>query len=706
MANRNKNKKLAELRRANNILRKKLEQERLETEADSNIYQPDDQEFEYDHNLTPDKISKSNQTIDRKVRRGVHDDNLVGLKDDIILGDDETPLLFNPDNFLDRDKTLLGGLNANALFLHIKKIEDNVGERLSRYNLQKSSLQHPEIKGVLNIYADETTTEDIMGEIYHVSHPKQEAADCVDDCFERLGAHDKLWNIVFNMCAHGDDFWELVPSKDLSKLLKMQYIPRDMIEVVEENGSLKGYNVIEHTIDKWTGNKKFEVDQEAELIYPWRLVHFKLPSTIYDPYGESIIDCVLPLIEQLRLMERALLIARVSRSAERRVYNINVGQLHSEKAMKFAYEVVNASKTRKRLSNFFDEQYDFSADVFGASEDIILPRRQGDEPNTIDVLPQANNLSEIGDIEYLRDKIFPGIGVPRQYLFDDAFANANMNLSSKSVPFAKKIRRIQRFLLYCLYKIAYIELKLQGFSNDDIMAIEITMNNPSNIAERERIETQTSLWSLVSTIQSVQTQEGKPMFPEYLIFRDILGYSKDEIREIYQMRELEAQFAQAPAGDMEGGQGGAPGGGMAGFDDMGGSMDMGEEGMEGGEDFEGGEDAAMDMAVDALGGEPMGDEGGAEFASKDPDYNMTYAYAEELKKKLIKQAVLANKQADLINKSVVVQHKPSIFDRDQHTVRLRSAYTEMELRDEFLGLKKEVNFILESKKEKKSSIFE
>jgi hypothetical protein len=176
-------------------------------------------------------------------------------------------------------------------------------------------------------------------------------------------------------------------------------------------------------------------------------------------------------------------------------------------------------------------------DVMGSIEDIVIPKRIGEEPSTVDVLAQLNDPGQLADIEFIRDRLFSGLGIPRQYLFDDTFANANTNLSNKNVQFAKRSRRIQKFFIYNLYKIAIIQLRLLNINPKFYKDLTITMNNPSNIDEREKIETENARWGLISSMKSLNSD--KIFYNDFFIYKEILKLSDNEILELLKYNLLQ-----------------------------------------------------------------------------------------------------------------------------------------------------------------------
>jgi hypothetical protein len=591
-------------------------------------------------------------------------------------------------------------VTANELLGHLYQKEELIGERRLRYSRLKEAQNHPEIVGALNIHADEATTEDEDGEILHVIHPAEEVVELLENMYQRLGMKDKSWQIIRDMCGFGDDFHEIVVSQNLKRVLKLIPIPREYIKRIEEFGNLKGFEISDIEIKdantlqyfSYSVNYNTEKEQQDKRLYPFRILHFRIPSTKFGIYGESVIESSISSIEMLSIMEKSLLIARVTRAPERRIFNINVGTLQGDSAIKYVKDVMNNFRNKRKLDLFSRDKVDWQKDIFGTVEDIVIPHRSGEEGHKVDTLPSLNNYGDIGDLEFLRDKIFPGIGVPRQYLFDDTFANANTNLSSKSKPFAKKIRRIQRCFLYQMYKLAYIELKLNGYSDRTFEELILLMNNPSNIDEKENLEIETNKWGLIASMK--QNNADRVFVPDYVIYRDVLKLSDEEIVEWMKLAELQAARknifealpeeerpegaedltgAQEPA--MPGGEGGAMGGGAP----AGGAPPEGEAGAVPGEEGAPAEGEEIPKeAIGALGPPPVK----GEVAEYVPSFKNKQSYLEAKAKK---DAFLK-----MINESMTVQiiemekaHKEEIIAKRKKS---NIAYEEMELAGELTGL--------------------
>lgn len=492
------------------------------------------------------EVEKLWNNIDQNLKKIDSDSEIVGVPDWDQLKDDLIPAMIRGND--DDRFNLYGGWTAKQLNQFFEETEEKLVKRLQRYKLHEKALEHPEVSGTLNIYADEATTEDKEGKIIHVQSKDEKIKKIIEECFERIGLEDLAWQIIRNMCGYGDDFYEIVVAQNAKRILRLNYIPRNMIQRLEKNGQLKGFKpvmqqapAVSETFYYW---KVTDNEKDKQIVQPWRICHFKIGSTgssRYDIYGESVLDSTLATISKLQMMEKALVIARVTRAPERRIYRVDVGTLQGDKAIRYAKEAVKQMVQKKALDTLVNSKVTTQKDIFGAVEDLVIPVRADTQGNSIDTLPQLNNPGDIGDLEYFRDKIFPGLGVPRQYLFDDAFTNANTNLSSKSVPFAKKIRRIQRFFLYNAYKIATIELRLKGYKKEITDEFILYMNNPSNIDENERTTMESNKWNLIAAIKNIPgAAEGIPFYPDYLIYKNYLGLSEEEIIEVIKLNILQA----------------------------------------------------------------------------------------------------------------------------------------------------------------------
>jgi hypothetical protein len=484
------------------------------------------------------QVSNTFKEIRQRLTKNEINPEIVGSPDWRDFKDDS--LIPLTSIFNDLDSTSIG----RDLSKHLNNII-NTFERDDRYERYYLAMRMPEIDGALDIYASETATQDSQGNIINVFCSSSKVQKIVNDLFERIGIEDKGFDIIKSMCAYGDEIYEIIYSKNGKSIHSINMIPREYIGRYEENGVLKNFFVrkSKRTRDKRDSYYSFDYAQmnksEHIEIDPFRILHWRITNSDFAPYGKSILDSVITPLEELRLMEQSLLLARISRAPERRIYYVNVGQAQGEKGIAMAREIVKGLKRKSILDRGNGNKLETNIDFFGASEDLIVPFRKDEEKSSIESLPQLNDPGQLQDLEFIRDRIFPGLGIPRQYLFDDTFANANTALSNKSVQFAKRIRRIQKFFIYNLYKLAYIELKLKNISKKDYEDLLITMNNPSNVDIREKLETESNKWNLISSIKSMNSE--KVFYNDLQIYQDVLGLNYEEILKLMVQNVVQEQ---------------------------------------------------------------------------------------------------------------------------------------------------------------------
>lgn len=473
--------------------------------------------------------------IKERLATSTVDSEIIGEPDYSKLKDDLIPL---SSIFSVRDDVPFDSI-SQKIAQHLESV-GNTYDRDDRYDRYATALKNSEIEGAMEIYASETCTPNENGETINIFSSSEKVVNTIKELFDRIGIYDKDYSIVKNICSFGDEFYENIFSKDGKKILNINKIPRSFIARKEKNGTLQYFYIRKNKDMKNAEDSSYVFDysgsrgssnNKIEEIDPIRILHWRVTDDMYSPYGRSILDSVIGPIEELKLMENALVISRITRAPERRIYNVNVGNAAGEKGIAIAREIVSRTKQKSILNKSnsrggVDKNYDF----FGQSEDVILPFRPGEEKSTIDTLPQLNAVSDLADLEFIRDRIFPGLGIPRQYLFDDTFANANTNLSNKSIQFAKRIRRIQKAFIFNLYKLAYIQLRMAGISPKEYSDLVITMNNPSNVDQKEKIETDTALWTLISSIKATNTE--KIFYNDFYLYKNILNLNNDEILDL------------------------------------------------------------------------------------------------------------------------------------------------------------------------------
>lgn len=241
------------------------------------------------------------------------------------------------------------------------------------------------------------------------------------------------------------------------------------------------------------------------------------------------------------MAEDAMLTYRLIRAGEKKVFKIDVGNIDDDDIEDYIYKVATKFKKTSQIHPH-DGQIDYRFNILGNDEDYFLPVRNANTQTGIDTLPGASNLSDIADIEYLRDNLFMGLGIPKPFLsFQDA-AGGGKNLAQFDIRFAKKVNRIQQAMVQELNKMAIIHLYLLGYRGDDLTDFTLSLNNPSTQEEllksellRDKAQTYNELTSANNGIAAMSHTSAK---------RIIFNMSDKEIVDDLKQQKMERTVTQ------------------------------------------------------------------------------------------------------------------------------------------------------------------
>lgn len=416
--------------------------------------------------------------------------------------------------------------------------------RFQRYKDYEAMIQVPELELGLTTYADDGTQMNEEGRVIKIITPDDNIKQILETTFfDNLDMNADLWKIFFGTCQYGDNFYEIVPDFKKKEIVSLKYIHPSRVERVEVDGNLMKFIVRKKQIteiDRTTGVTKFAALQENEkdvvVLQPWEMVHFRIDDNAFAPYGRSVLESGRRTYKQLSLMEDAMLIYRLERAPEKRVFYIDVGNLSTAEAEKFV-ERIKAKFRKQRYIDPVTKQINEKATPLSILEDIYIPVRsgvQGSQGTRIDILQGGRQLNEIDDTKYFRDKLLKTMHIPPQYLSAEGGMDTRNALSQMDIKFARTVERIQRHIVKGLDKIAIVALALKGVSGEDIQNFRIQLTPPSNIAEMLEIETLNSKISLISSILAI---EG--FLPREWIYKRIMNFSDREIEEIKTQLQIE-----------------------------------------------------------------------------------------------------------------------------------------------------------------------
>ena len=430
----------------------------------------------------------------------------------------------------------------------------------------------PEIASALDIYADEMTTSNEYDKLLNVSCMNLEIKTILETLF-----YDAI-NIEFNafgwarsMSKYGDLFLYLDIDEELG-VTSVIGLPNTEVERLEGQDETNP-NYVQY---QWNGS--------GMTFENWQVAHFRiLGNDRHSPYGTSILDPARRIWRQLVLLEDAMIAYRVVRAPERRIFQIDVGNIPPQDVAQYM-EKVKTEMKRNQLVDATTGRVDLRYNPLSLEEDYFIPMRGG-VGSDIKSLQGASSLNDIDDVKYLRDKLFAAIKIPQAYLTNLEGADEDKTtLAQKDIRFSRTIQRLQRSFVSELEKIAVVHLYTLGFRGDDLLNFTLSLNNPSRLAELQQLE---YLRTKFDTANAVP--EGT--FSKRWVAHNILGLTDDEFLRNQRESFYDRKYQQALEAVTEQGAEEALGGGdgLDGLgDDMGGEMgdDMG------GEDL-GGDDSAL-----------------------------------------------------------------------------------------------------------------
>lgn len=506
--------------------------------------------------------------------------------------------------------------------------------RISSYSDFEAMEFYPEIAAALDIMSEESTTLNNNGKMVNVYSDSKRVKGIVEDLLEnRLDIHTSLPMWTRNTVKYGDNF-VFLKIDDKNGIVKAKQMPN--FEMERHETDLLHFVTSTET-DNSSNNVKFLYRTGNVEFNSWQMAHFRLLGDDRKlPYGTSVLEKARRIWKQLLLSEDSMLVYRVTRAPERRVYKIYVGNINDEDVEAYVNEIANRFK-RMPITDPQTGQMDLRFNQLSNDQDYFIPVRSEDAPNPIDTLPGASNLDQIADIEYLQKKLFTALRVPKPFLGFEEATGDGKNLALQDIRFTRTINRIQQTMLQELNKIVIIHLILLGF-DEDLDNFTLTMNNPSTQAKMLEVENKQKEITLYKDSVSDAGNGFAPMSMTRA-HREILGWSDDEIKQDLLEQRMEKaaaaelanssnvikhtgmfdivdriygdyQLALKGGGTPEGEGGGEEGGSGGGSGGLGGSFGGGGLGGDDLDFSEGGEDA--EGTDDGLGGEVGGDEAGAE----------------------------------------------------------------------------------------------
>lgn len=438
-----------------------------------------------------------------------------------------------------------GNLESNALYDKFDKIHKSTNSQLYNPALNYQTLRvqlysdyeamdtDSIVASALDIISDECTLKNEMGEVLQIRSTDERIQKILYNLFyDVLNIEFNLWTWIRNMCKYGDFYLKL---EMMEKFGIINVYPLPVYDTSREEGS--DPKNPSYTFFKPNQNSTVRYNPDnADKYENYEVAHFRLLSdTNFLPYGRSYIEPARKTWKQLSLMEDAMLIHRIMRAPEKRVFYINVGNIPPNEVENFMQKTVNKIKKTPYIDPNTGD-YNLKFNMQNMTEDFYIPVRGNDSTTRIDTA-KGLEYNGIDDVNYLRDKMLAALKIPKAFFGYEKDLTGKATLAAEDIRFARTIERIQRIVLSELHKIALIHLYIQGYNDENLVNFELSLTTPSIIYDQERVALMKEKVELAGSILD------KKLFPTDYIYDHIFHLSEEQYEEYRDLIREDAKRA-------------------------------------------------------------------------------------------------------------------------------------------------------------------
>tara|TARA_R110001592_G_scaffold250990_1_gene513612 strand:- start:990 stop:2834 length:1845 start_codon:yes stop_codon:yes gene_type:complete len=381
------------------------------------------------------------------------------------------------------------------------------------------------ISSALDIYADECTAKDEFDDTLTITTNNAQIHKVLHNLFyDILNVEFNLWPWVRSVLKYGDFYLHLNITE---KFGVTNAEPISAYEMVREEGmDPQNPNKVTFKRDMMggIGSATMIHRNDAEEYDNFEIAHFRLLNdTNFLPYGRSLLEPARKVWKQLTLMEDAMLIHRIMRAPDKRIFKIDIGNIPPNEVDAFMEGMINKMKKVP----FMDEntgEYNLKYNMQNILEDFYLPVRGAESGTSIETTPGLQ-MDSIPDIEYLQNRMLGALKIPKAYLGYLEDTTGKASLASQDFRFARTIERVQKIIVSELTKIAIVHLYSQGFTDEEIVDFSLKLTPPSTYYEREKLELWTSKAALAGDLVE------KKLFSRFWTYEHIFNMQPEQWME-------------------------------------------------------------------------------------------------------------------------------------------------------------------------------
>ena len=466
--------------------------------------------------------------------------------------------------------------------------------RVERYNQYEQMDMDSEINAALDILAEFMTQKNEANNTAFDIHFKEKPTDnevkIIKEQLQQWVALNELnkrvFKIIRNTIKYGDQVFVRDPETfkmfwvEMSKVVKVivneaegkkpeQYIVKDLNPNFEnltvtavstsdtyinhpQVGGPSGSYVQPAT--PYSGGTRFTRAQNESAINAEHVVHLSLTEglDVYWPFGNSVLENVFKVFKQKELLEDAIIIYRIQRAPERRVFKIDVGNMPSHMAMAYVERIKNEIHQRRIPTqtgggqNMMDATYN----PLSMMEDYFFPVTAEGRGSSIDVFPGGQNLGEITDLRFFTNKLFRGLRIPSSYLptgtDDGTQAVTDGRVGTALIQewrFNQYCKRLQSMIVDKLDAEFKLFMRWRGV-NIDSQLFDLIFEEPQNFAQYRQADIDSARIATFSQL------EAYPYMSKRFLMKRYLGMTEQEMNENETMwAEEQGDVEQAPVED-------------------------------------------------------------------------------------------------------------------------------------------------------------
>lgn len=388
---------------------------------------------------------------------------------------------------------------------------------------------------------------------------------------------NRIFHVARLMIKYGDVFFRKPNKHEKWKFIHPKNVVAALVDANDATKVVAWQIKVDITKPRTGGysmplGAKQDTQFQTEIVPADEIVRFTLNNDMSDsaPFGESVLRPVYRSHKQKELLEDSVLIYRIQRAPERRVFYIDVGKMPPQRVKAYLEQVKNEIRQKKVPSiNGGQMEVDSVYNPQSMSEDFFFASRPDGRGSKVETLPGGQGLGELADLEYFQRKVWRGLRVPASYMIEQQDGGQIWNDGKVGVAYIQELRfclfvmRLQSALAAELDKEFKLYLRVCGIQIDETM-YEIRLPEPSNFGKYKQLEIDGQLLSAYGTADGITYMSKRFILKKYLqLSEDEIILNERMLREEKGLNPNDddiTQLYQAPAegGPIGGGFGGAP----------------------------------------------------------------------------------------------------------------------------------------------------